>query len=91
MVGGVATALDRQLDEAARSFVRDHARNHFDAAKRTLALSPIFKWFHEDFERAAGSVTAFVGRYADAATAAEIRSGVDGVEYLAYDWSLNGV
>ncbi len=82
--------LDRQLDEAARFFLRNEQYNRFDAAKRTLHLSSIFKWFREDFEKAAGSLPEFVARYADETTASAIRSGGVKLDFLDYDWSLNG-
>lgn len=85
-----ASALEAQLDDAARGFVGDPRKNRYDAASRTLRLSAIFDWFHEDFERAAGSVPALVARYANANIAAAIRAGGVRVEFLDYDWSLNG-
>jgi hypothetical protein len=85
-----ATDLDRQLDEAARGFVRDQSKNRFDATLRTLHLSSIFKWFREDFERAAKTLTGFVARYADAPTATALSSAEVRVLFLDYDWSLNG-
>jgi hypothetical protein len=81
--------LDAQLEDAATSFLRDPARNRYDPASRTLSLSSIFKWFRGDFEAAAGTLPAFVARYADEPTAEALhRSGVH-VEFLDYDWSLN--
>lgn len=85
-----APALEEQLEDATRTFVRDGSKNRFDPASRTLRLSAIFDWFHEDFERAAGTVPAFVARYADATTASALRAGAVRVEFLDYDWSLNG-
>jgi hypothetical protein len=82
--------LDRQLEHAARGFIQNRAMNRFDAETRTLHLSSIFKWFREDFEKSAGSVPAFVARYADAGTASAIRAGGVKIEFLDYDWSLNG-
>jgi uncharacterized protein DUF547 len=74
--------LDGQLDDQARTFLHDPAKNRVDAAKKTLYLSSIFKWFRPDFEAAAGSLPAYVARYVD--------SGTDfAVEFLDYDWSLN--
>ncbi len=81
--------LDAQLDDAARSFIRDPTRNRYDPASRTLALSSIFKWFRGDFEAAAGTLPAFVARYADEPTAEELRRGGVRIEFLDYDWSLN--
>ncbi len=82
--------LDRQLEEATRAFLADQRKNRFDAATRTLHLSAIFKWFGEDFERAAGSVPAFVSQHALAEFGAVLSSGPVAVEYEPYDWSLNG-
>jgi hypothetical protein len=81
--------LDSQLDDAARSFLRDPARNRYGPASRTLFLSSIFKWFRGDFEAAAGSLPAFVARYADEPTAEALRRGGVKIEFLDYDWSLN--
>ena len=85
-----ANDLDRQLDDAARAFLRDASRNRFDPAGRTLYLSAIFDWFREDFEANARSLPEFVARYADDATTAQIAAGGAKVEFLDYDWSLNG-
>lgn len=85
-----AADLEAQLDEAARGFVRDPAKNRFDASSRTLRLSSIFKWFREDFERAAKTIPEFVARYEAEPTATALRAGSVRVEFLEYDWSLNG-
>lgn len=85
-----ALELTRQLDEASRLFVRDTTKNRYDSADRTLYLSMIFKWFEGDFKRAAGSVSSFVARYADPAIAPALGKGEVHVQYLEYDWGLNG-
>lgn len=82
--------LERQLDDQARQFIRDPSKNRFDANSRTLYLSSIFAWFREDFENAAGTLGDYVGRYVDATTAAALREPGVRIEFLDYDWSLNG-
>jgi len=81
-----AVELDRQLDDQARSFLADPTKNRFDATTNTLHLSSIFEWFRADFEAAAGSLPAYVGRYLNdtRATAPGVR-----IVFLDYDWSLN--
>jgi Protein of unknown function, DUF547 len=81
-----AVDLDRQLDDQARVFLADPSKNRFDPTTNTLYLSSIFKWFRTDFEAAAGSLPAYVGRYRSdpRATAPAVR-----IEFLDYDWSLN--
>jgi len=75
-----------QLDDQARGFLADPTKNRFDPATSTLHLSSIFKWFRADFEAAAGTLPAYVGRYLG-----DPRATADGVriEFLDYDWSLN--
>lgn len=85
-----AAALDKQLEEAARQFVRDPKKNDFDAGSRTLYLASIFKWYRRDFEQSAGTLTEFVARYAEEPAAVSIRTGSVRVVFLPYDWSLNG-
>ncbi len=84
-----AADLDASLDAAARAFLADPSKNRWDPATRTLALSKIFEWYEADFTRAAGSVPAFVARYAPAEMAAGIAAGGATVRHLDYDWSLN--
>ncbi len=77
--------LERQLDEQGRGFLGDAAKNRFEADRRTLYLSPIFKWFRADFEQASGTLVAFIAPYLPA-----IANGPEPtIEFLDYDWSLN--
>lgn len=47
-------------------------------------------WFREDFEHAAGTLVEYVARYVDEPTAAALREPGVRIEFLDYDWSLNG-
>jgi len=85
-----AARLDAQLDDQARRFVGDPFRNRFDPATKSAALSEIFKWFDEDF-RGVGSVQKFIAKYvADPAVAKDLAQDGFRVEWISYDWSLNG-
>jgi hypothetical protein len=79
--------LDRQLDEMTRAFINDPRRNYLEG--RVLYVSRIFKWFSEDFD---DDVVGFFLKYAQGdlkkRLAAQAKK-ID-VEYLDYDWSLNG-
>ncbi len=74
--------VDQLLEVAFKSFVNDPQRNRISKAE--LKLSQIFKWFAEDFERD-GGVLAVVRKYAET----EISATPD-IDYLEYNWSLNG-
>ncbi len=80
--------LDQQLNAAMSGFLSDRGRNHFDLQTGSLWLSPIFDWYSEDFESAAGGLDEYLkpwvkqlGWPADA-TPKKIR-------FTEYDWQLN--
>ncbi len=84
--------LDRQLVQVAKAFINDPTRNRFDRTQKVASLSKIFKWFESDFAGAAGSVLGYVARYVDdPELAKDLTQPGYRIEYLEYDWSLNGV
>lgn len=85
----VAERLDAQLEEQMRAFVNDATRNTIDPTKKELAVSEIFKWFAEDFERDAKSVQEYIARFAPADKAEFIRGAK--LRYRDYGWDLNDV
>lgn len=80
--------LNEQFDDQARRFLGDPAKNRVDAARRTVFLSPVFKWFAGDFERKSGSVLAGVAAYWPPEARAALRDDFK-IRYTDYDWSLN--
>ena len=87
--------LDIQLDEQTRLFLQDRSRNRIDNGK--LALSSIFKWYREDFEKGwkgYSSLEQFlIDHAADLSlTPEEIQKLKDkdmSIRFLDYEWSLN--
>lgn len=77
-----AENLDAQLTDAMRKFVNDPIRNK--VTKEKAQISEIFKWFSGDFVRDAGSVKAFINRYAET----KIGESTP-LSYFDYQWSLN--
>jgi hypothetical protein len=90
--------LDRQLDDQARRFLGDRSRNSFKAGRRELSVSPIFRWYRDDFHGGHAGLSpprGFLADYADVlastpADAARIRAGDYRLRYTRYNWSLNG-
>jgi hypothetical protein len=83
--------LDEQLDRATRAFINDPTRNAFDLDGGVALLSQIFEWYEEDFRATDGTLSEYIARYvADPQVAAALREGALEIEYLPYDWSLNG-
>ncbi len=79
--------LDRQLDDVTRAFLGHAERNRLDG--ETLYVSKIFKWFSEDFNK---DVVGFFLAYVEGEFKKELTKKRDAIEvdYLSYDWSLNG-
>lgn len=85
----VGARLDEQLDDQSRQFLANPRKNRVDASKRTVYLSPIFKWYGEDFEQKHGSVLAALKPYwPEEVRAAAAKDGFK-IRYTDYDWSLN--
>ena len=84
--------LDRQLVQVAKAFINDPTRNRFDRTQKVASLSMIFQWFEKDFAGSAGSVLAYIARYVeDPELAKELAQPGYRIEFLEYDWSLNGI
>ena len=94
----VAARLDAQMDEQTLRFMSDRTRNRYDPAGGRLQVSKIFDWFGEDFRlghRGINSLPAFLARHADLLADApadreRVRAQKVDVEFLDYDWKLNG-
>ena len=91
--------LDRQLNEATTHFLQDRSRNRL-VNGRSLEISPIFKWYRDDFSKGwrslPASLAGFLAGYAEALDLndQEVHALIAGeirIEFLDYDWRLNGL
>ncbi len=73
--------LDQQLNQAAHEFINSE-RNHISGGR--LQLSKIFKWYKGDFLN--GDIRTYINGF----TTIPISQNAK-VDYLEYDWSLNGM
>ena len=87
----IADRLDEQLEHATRSFLMDTERNRYNKDKNLLEISSLFKWYHDDFERAAGSIETFIAAYItdEPGLRSHIVNHEFAIHYLDYDWNLN--
>lgn len=86
-----ADRLEAQLEENARAFVNDPTRNRFDQETRTAYLSKIFEWFEPEFRNHGESLLNYVRRYVgDLDLAADLATQPYRIEFLEFDWRLNG-
>ena len=98
----IAENLDQQLDDQARTFLRSSHSLRINRSEATVYLSPIFKWFGEDFIKTYGTSDKFVGksdseravlnfisRHVSEADREFLLHARYKIEFLDYDWSLN--
>jgi len=74
-----ANELESQLEKATKTFISD--KN--EISKGRLRLSKIFKWYKKDFLD--GDIRAFINNQTEVDIAPDAA-----IDYLDYDWSLNG-
>jgi hypothetical protein len=84
----IAQNLVNQLQDQGRRFLGNATKNRIDLPNRRIYLSPIFKWFAEDFEGESGSVTDYLRAFLPKETATKVTKSFE-IHYTDYDWSLN--
>lgn len=79
--------VNRQLDEVVTGAINDPASTYVKDGR--IYVSRIFKWFSGDFNK---DPMGFIERYARGHLKEAIASSKNGlkIEYMAYDWALNG-
>lgn len=82
--------LQAQLARAARRFVNDERWNQIDVPARRVVLSPLFRWYRSDFERAEGSIRRYVaGLLPDPKIASIVRRKETKIRFATFDWRAN--
>ncbi len=88
-----AVALSSQLDSQVRDFLSDTSKARYDEKSDTLFLSPIFRWYGEDFEKGGGIIKFILTRgkhYLPPDMEGKITVKMK-IKWLGYDWSLNDI
>lgn len=81
--------LNRQLDDQTRHFLHDERKNQIPAGRGTIALSPIFKWYGQDFGPETDAIQRFAADYFDGPVRDSLENAAYDVSFLEYDWTLN--
>jgi len=86
-----ADELERQLNENLRDFVNDKRKNRYSAVTQTAKLSTLFEEHAAEFGADDAAVLVFIARsIADEAVAKVLARGTYAIDYMEYDWSING-
>ena len=85
-----AERVDAQLDDQARRFLAQRAKNRVDVKSGTVYGSPIFTWYRDDFGGTLEGVGAFWAKYLPSGPEqALVRSGKFTWVDTDYDWRIN--
>ncbi len=82
-----AENLDSLADKASEAWLSRPDLNDFGKGKERIAISKIFKWYEKDFEKD-GGVKGYLKKHAPENAKGRIEGAE--IEYLDYDWELNG-
>lgn len=78
-----AANIDALMESTTKGYINDPSQNKISDSKASLSM--IFNWYKSDFIKASGSVEKFINKY----SATKINSN-NKIEYLDYNWNLNG-
>jgi hypothetical protein len=81
-----AANVESSMEAAAREFI-PKATELKD--EKTVVTSKLFEWFGEDFEKAAGSVKAYLAKYTDGEVAEALKKSETKVRFSDYSWKIN--
>jgi hypothetical protein len=85
-------AIDEQLDSAGKRYLSQDKGMTIDKDSATVSVSMIFNWFGSDFGKTEAEQLVALSQYLDKEDAAFIRENADKIKvnYIDYNWSLNG-
>ena len=84
-----ANELEGQFSEQAKAFLRDTEKNYVDRKAKILFLSPVFKWFSEDFGKEDAEIIKLVAEHLPEAERKVLEGGGFDIRYTKFDWSAN--
>lgn len=73
-----------QIEDQLTKFLADGRLNRVDQSRNRLYLSPLFRWYEDDFVRRSGSLVGYLRPFLPDGVGEKV-----GIRYLSYDWSLN--
>ncbi len=82
--------IEAQLEDQTRRVHGSATWFSFDDAANTVRLTSLYDWYAGDFNQTAGSALAFASRYSSTLRAALDIERRPSIDWIDYDWSLNG-
>jgi hypothetical protein len=76
--------IDKVLDQRTKLYMASSLGIATTRNPKLVRVSMIFKWYDDDFAKAAGSTLAFINKYRTKPLPADAK-----LEFMEYDWNLN--
>jgi hypothetical protein len=84
-----ARTLDDQLDANVREWLANAALNRFYPDRHLATVSPIFKWYGEDFDAYPGGLRGFLLKFGPPKATEKLRDSQFTIRFATYHWGLN--
>lgn len=86
------STLSKQLDEQARQYVRRGPGHSYSVKTKTAKVSQLYKWYASDFGKGSVGLIKHLAQFSDLSIAKVMKQspGAWKVEYVKYDWTING-
>jgi len=81
--------LTNQLAFALRRWLDRQDLNEFLPYENRARISPLFRWYADDFEKAPGGLRGVLAQYAPARFQTFLAKSKYAIRYQSFDWSLN--
>lgn len=83
--------LEAQLEDQTRAFLTNPEKNAIPTTADTIRVSRLFDWYQADFGPNAAAVQQYIAPYVDDSDVqTALREGTYTVDFMPYDWALNG-
>ncbi|MGK7947051.1 MAG: DUF547 domain-containing protein [Microcystaceae cyanobacterium] len=76
--------IQQQLSEDVERFINNPTKVNYVAEETCLYLSPIFRWYRQDFRKVSPSIKEYLQPYLNISLPSSVS-----IRYLPYDWNLN--
>jgi len=84
-----ADQLNNQVAFALRRWLDRQDLNEFLPYENRARLSPVFRWYADDFDQAPGGLRGVLSRYAPARFKTFLSKSKCAIRYQSFDWGLN--
>lgn len=84
-----AEKLDKQLEDAAKKFIRDPRYVRIEKDQRLIYVSSLFKYVREDFAGRGEQLLDYIKKYLPSSDKEYLDENVSAIVFIPLDWNVN--